>query len=441
LRWIARAVIALFFILFLPLVPHAQEEYKVDLGEIEKEIESKSKAPFSLNGFLEFEPKLFGADPDTALYRLKFFDQNEGETFEEYPFSSRLEGTYTRGDLSVFFRGNAEVKSSNDGFEETTKLLEGFASYKHNANLSFDAGKKLVRWGKGYAWNPVNFIGRNRDPEDPEEALEGFILFRADAVRSFSGPMKTANLSAVALPVYDNFNDDFGKEDHVNFASKLYLLLWDTDIDFLYFGGASRTTRFGFDFSKNLLTNLEIHGEWAYVSNFEKGAVDSQGRFSRQEYDAINYLIGLRYLTEQETTFILEYYHNGQGFTQEELKRFFDFADTSYENFTRTSQDGGLQRGRTLLKSAFGRPNPGRDYIYFRASQKEPFGILFLTPAVTSILNLSDKSFVLIPEVTYSLRQNIELRGRVAGLFGSKDTEYGEKRNEYRFELRIRYFF
>lgn len=441
MRWIAGAVFAFSFFLLLPPAPRAQDEYKIDLGEIEKEIESKSKAPFSLNGFFEFEPKLFGADQDTALYRLRFFDQNEGETLEEYPSSLRLEGTYTRGDLSAFFRGNSEVKYSYDGWEETTKLLEGFASYKYNANLSFDAGKKLVRWGKGYAWNPVNFIGRNRDPEDPEEALEGFVLFRADAVRSFSGPVKTASLSAVALPVYDNFNDDFGEEDHVNFATKLYLLVLDTDIDFLFFAGASRTTRFGFDFSKNLLTNIEIHGEWAWVSDFEKGAVDSQGRLSRREYDAINYLVGLRYLTELETTFIIEYYHSGQGFTRSELKRFLDFVDTSYESFTRTGQSGGLQQGRTLLKGAFGRPNPARDYFYFRASQKEPFGILFLTPAVTSILNMSDKSFVLIPEVTYSLRQNIELRGRVAGLFGGKDTEYGEKRNECRLEFRIRYFF
>jgi hypothetical protein len=250
LKWLTWAVVGVCFFLMTPSSPHAQDDYKVDLGEIEKEIESKSMAPFSLNGFLEFEPKLFVANRDSALYRLRFFDQNEGKTLEEYPFTLRLEGTFTKGNFSGFFRGNSEVKYSFDGWEETTKLLEGFASYKQGANLSFDAGKKQVRWGKGYAWNPVNFVGRERNPEDPEEALEGFILFRADAVRSFSGPLKTASLSAVVLPVYDNINDDFGEEDHVNFAAKFYLLLMDTDIDFLFFCGRQPNHPFRLRFFK-----------------------------------------------------------------------------------------------------------------------------------------------------------------------------------------------
>jgi hypothetical protein len=176
------------------------------------------------------------------------------------------------------------------------------------------------------------------------------------------------------------------------------------------------------------------------VANLKKRTIDNQGRISSREIDAISYLIGIRYLTELETTFILEYYHNGQGFTRRELKRFFDFVDTSFETFNQTGQIGGLERARSI-PGAFGRPNPGRDYFYLRASQKEPFGILFLTPAVTSIFNLRDKSFSFIPEITYSPIQNLEVRGRVAALVGSKDTEYGEKPNKYRLELRIRYFF
>jgi len=82
-----------------------------------------------------------------------------------------------------------------------------------------------------------------------------------------------------------------------------------------------------------------------------------------------------------------------------------------------------------------------RHYLYLRASQKEPFDILYFTPALTSMVNVTDGSFNVIPELVYSPRTSLELCFRAVGLFGGKATEYGEKRNDYRLELRVRYFF
>ncbi|MBI2359582.1 MAG: hypothetical protein HYV04_11905, partial [Deltaproteobacteria bacterium] len=77
----------------------------------------------------------------------------------------------------------------------------------------------------------------------------------------------------------------------------------------------------------------------------------------------------------------------------------------------------------------------------FRVSQKEPFDILYFTPALTSIINLTDGSFNVIPEVAYSPITNLELRLRGAFLVGGKKTDYGEKQNDYRLEFRLRYYF
>ena len=68
--------------------------------------------------------------------------------------------------------------------------------------------------------------------------------------------LQTIALTAVGVPVYEHVNAQFGELNHINFASKLYLLLYDTDIDFMIFTGLSRTTRYGFDFSKNRLPLL-----------------------------------------------------------------------------------------------------------------------------------------------------------------------------------------
>ena len=67
-----------------------------------------------------------------------------------------------------------------------------------------------MKWGKGYAWNPVAFVDRPKDPEDPELAREGYVVATADYIKSFQGPLKTVSLTPVLLPVYKDVNDDFG---------------------------------------------------------------------------------------------------------------------------------------------------------------------------------------------------------------------------------------
>ena len=89
----------------------------------------------------------------------------------------------------------------------------------------------------------------------------------------------------------------------------------------------------GADFSRNITTNLEIHGEFAFINSFEKKFVDSNGNLFDETIDAKNYLAGIRYLTSFDTTFIWEYYRDGTGFTTSEMKDFFAFVDKGYDIF------------------------------------------------------------------------------------------------------------
>jgi len=56
-------------------------------------------------------------------------------------------------------------------------------------------------------------------------------------------------------------------------------------------------------------------------------------------------------------------------------------------------------------------------------------------------MNLNDKSLSISPELLYSGVKNLELRLKGAALFGQNGSEYGEKPNDYRIELRVRYYF
>jgi hypothetical protein len=94
-----------------------------------------------------------------------------------------------------------------------------------------------------------------------------------------------------------------------------------------------------------------------------------------------------------------------------------------------------------VTEGNYGRPNPTQDYLYLRVTQKEPFNILYFTPAITTIMNLNDKSLSISPELLYTGITNLELRLKAFGLVGRKGTDFGEKPNDYRVELRVRYYF
>lgn len=443
-----RLVRLLIVLLLLPAPKvHSQEQpqdkgkFEVDLSEFQKEIDKLAAKPYSLAGFAEFQPILMGIDRDSAVSRVRFFRDRQGSLFDQYNFRLRLEGSYKKDWFSMFFKTDTLVRNDFQGWDENTKLFEAYASAKPSANFIFEAGKKVMKWGKGYAWNPASFIDRPKNPEDPEEALEGTTVATADYIQSFSGSLQTLTLTTALIPVYKYVNAKFGELHRTNFASKLYLLLYDTDIDLMVLTGASRTTRYGFDFSRNLTTNLEFHGEFSVINNLDMMAIDASGQSSKTQSDAVSYLLGLRYLSEKETTYFLEYYRNGGGFSRAQIKDFITFVDNSYRTFVNTGDDSGLTRAATLLDGPYGQPNPARHYLYFRASQKEPFDILYLTPAITSIMNLTDASLTVIPEIAYSPMTNLELRFRTPVLLGKKVTEYGEKQNDYRIELRLRYHF
>jgi len=421
--------------------PPEKSKFEVDLSEFQKEIDKFVTKPYSLGGFAEFQPTLLGIDRDSAVSRARFFKNHQDSLFDQYNFRLRLEGSYKKDWFSMFFKTDTLVRNDFQGWDEDTKLFEVYASAKPSANLIFEAGKKVMKWGKGYAWNPVSFIDRPKNPEDPEEALEGTTVATADYIHSFDGPLKTLTLTTALIPVYKYVNAKFGELRRTNFASKLYLLLYDTDVDLMVLTGQSRTTRYGFDFSRNLTTNLEFHGEFAVVNNLDTMAINASGQPTKTQADATSQLIGLRYLSEKETSYFLEYYRNGGGFSRAQIKDFISFVDDSYRTFVRTGNDSGLVRANKLLDGPYGMANPGRHYLYFRASQKEPFDILYFTPAVTSIMNLTDASLTVIPELTYSPITNLELRFRTAFLLGKKGTEYSEKQNDYRVEFRLRYYF
>jgi hypothetical protein len=429
-----RLLLLSLIVLFLPLSVSAEETYSFDLSEIEKK-------PYHFGGYLEIKPLLSRYNRDSAVYHFKFKDQDLGHSLEEAYSKLQLEGSYDKGITHFYLKTNTEYKLSRHGDEENTDFFEAYLSLKPAPSWQIDAGKKTFKWGKGYAWNPVAFIDRPKNPDDPDVGMEGVFALSTEYTKSFAGPLKTLSFTPVLQPVYDHINSEFGEKDYVNFASKLYLLLYDTDIDFMIFTGGSRTTRFGTDFSRNITTNWEIHGEIAYFKDVQATLVDRSGTVTPVEFNATSYLIGTRYLTARDTTYILEYYRNGVGYTEDQMASFYGFAHEAYRTYQTTSSDNDLKKAARFFEGQYGRPNPMRNYLYLRVSQKEPFDLLYVTPAVTTIVNLDDQSFSFSPEISYTGITNLALRLKAMFMTGKMESEYGEKPYDCKLELKVGFYF
>ncbi len=410
------------------------EEFTFDAAEFEKK-------PFELGGYFGLKQDRFQLNRDAAFYKLGFYNLDQRDTLDRTTGTLELTGKYTRGIATFNFRGHADATRDNVESGHESRVYEAYASFKPDPGFTLDIGKKTLRWGKGYAWSPVGFVERPKDPNDPELSREGYTVAAADFIRNFDGPLQTLAFTPLLLPVNADTNGAFGKPGHINAAAKLYFLYRDTDIDLMWLGRGSRTPRFGIDFSRNVTSNLEIHGEWARIEGFEQKVTNAAGNVTTRQGGVTSSLLGLRYLSENDTTTIIEYYRNGTGYTQAQSDDFYRLVDYGVTQFQDTASDALLQRALSLSQEGYGRPNAMRRYLYARISQKEPFDILYFTPSITTIVNLDDRSFSLTPELLYTGITNLELRFRLYALSGESQTEFGEKQNLRRVELMARYYF
>ena len=369
--------IVLFYLGFFTQAAKSQEEYAFDLSEIEN-------TPYHLGGYIELRPVLFELKKDAS------FDSG---LQEEYNLKLQLDASYEWENAGFYLETNTEVKKSCLGWSDTSSIYEGYLSIRPSSSFNLEIGKRQLKWGKGYAWNPVAFVDRLKNPDDPHASLEGFIIAKADYIKSFAGPLKSFALTPVLIPVYEKMNEDFGEINNINVAAKTYLLLFDTDFDIIVLTGEAKKRSYGFDFSKNIKTNFEIHGELAFINDAKEKVLNSSSK---------GILVGLRYLTNLDTTYIIEYYHNGHGFTAKEMEG---------------------------------------DYLYIRISQKEPFDTLYFTPSITVMSNLNNEILYFSPEVVYLPVTNLDLRLKGTFLSGKTYIGCAGKQTSNRLELKIGYYF
>ncbi|MCD4668424.1 MAG: hypothetical protein K8R44_07555, partial [Sulfurimonas sp.] len=352
----------------LIILPLFSDEYDFDMDEFEPKA-------YEYSGYLRLDNKFQQLNENTknhqnymhleALFDFSYF-------YDIFTFKSSLMGTYDY----------IKDKNAKDNYPINELYIEA----ELNKNHTILVGKESLGWGKGYFFNPVAFFDRPKDPTQPTKTREGFIISKYSYNKSFQTILKNLSFDIVYLPSSDTINKDYytqitKNQTANNIALRLYLLLYDTDIDIIYKYSDVTQNQIGIDFSKNLQTNFEIHGE-----------------FSTKTDDDYLYLLGFRYLTNFELTIISEYLYNSDGLNKKEI-----------------------ELSNSLL------PFLAKDYWITLITQKEPFEWLYSSIYYKNMINIQDNSMQNKLGVNYSFKNNIDIDLSYNINSGSKLSEFGKK--------------
>jgi len=431
----------IFIYIFIPGFIYAEDK-NLDTIDLDFDIPEVENKPYSFNAEFRISETIKGFDEGSLLFHQRYPNGRDDDTFFQTDLNLKVEGSYQISIVKLYARLNGDLYYNDDeDWENDRRTEEAYVSLLPSPSVTLDAGKKVLKWGKGYAWNPVAFFSRPKNIEDPDATLEGYYVVTGDLIKSMDGVLKTIALTPVILPVSRHINDDWGTERETIWGGKIYFFAFDTDFDMMFLSGEEGEDRYGIDFSKNISGNFEIHGEAVIVPDYEKYITDQQGNLTEKKYDAKNYLLGIRYLSSHDTTYIFEYYRNGQGYSSNETEDYFAFIEDGYQEYINSQSMAKLSKSRQYGSQFYNKQTVMKDYLYLKVSQKEPFDILYFTPSATCLYNINDKSGSIMPQITYTPKTNLELDLKATFLLGKDDTEFGEKINDYKIDASAKYYF
>ena len=384
------------------------------------DVEEFTKKTWEWNGEISIVSTDKSFNKSSAAYAVKFPNQDESKSQDlglKMGINSRWDWDWSRLYISgEIYSTYSTISEFND---QDQFLNEGYWQLSNFGHHSFEIGKRLLRWGKGYAFNPVAILERPKNPDDPESNREGLWMVQGVLIpKAFYG-VDSYSVALVFLPVRNNINSDYRSALEIEniWGLRLYALIGTTDLDFYYNQWTEKgETDLGVDFSSNLTTNFEVHGEYLNKKTEEETS-----------YQA---LLGLRYLTSNEITWIIEGYHDSSGMRYEESSSLYKRSQN-----TTTSQAttiiGQLQKNKTI----------NQNYSYIKASIKEPFNWLYLTPSLILLSNLDDSSHNITSQFNYAPGTTWIFQVLWQHFTGRENSQYGESLLKDKIEVEFTYSF
>ena len=338
-----------------------------------------------------------------------------------YPGLGRLAVGWreTHGSFRAVFRGYVEHTWGTQGDETDWVVRQGYAQYWWGEKVGLRLGKQRIAWGSGFAWNPTNRL------EPPKNALnttleqEGVLAARLDW-----NPASWASVVLVGSTTDATSRDqplaaaEAERRDVASFRARF--LVKDTDVAFVASGGKNQRTLFGLDLGRDV-GFAALHAEAALYEGAEMLPPRDDTLFFRVVAGALR--------TSGENAFALEYFYNGEGYSDRGASRWLEGLDRSWSAATNPAPLPPELQQQALAAYAAGASIPyagglGLRRHYLHASWTRGGATSVWTGAVRTVVGLDDGAVALTPGVGWAPRGNVTLNVDAIVLVGPEESEY-----------------
>jgi len=219
---------------------------------------------------------------------------------------------------------NSEYESGEGNGEESdlVRIDELFIDWAFD-DWFVNLGKRRITWGTTSAFNPLNVVVPPKNPLVPDPETEGHPLLLVN----YAGDM--VSLDLVFTRNYDR--DWYGQ--YQRWGARFNILLDDIDLGFYYFDGEAYDTgdeysqMTGVSYSSNLLDDATLYIELASISKKYRVIFNDAGIPTTEDESAVIGSIGSIITLDGNASILLELYHSGRGYTEEERENYFKTAD------------------------------------------------------------------------------------------------------------------
>jgi hypothetical protein len=339
---------------------------------------------------------------------------------DDYPGLARLAAGWreTHGSFRAVFRGYVGRTWGSSVDETDWVIRQAYGQYWWGDEVGVRVGKQRIAWGSGFAWNPTNRLEPPKNAFNTTLEQEGVLAARLDWVPSAWASLVLVGVTTDATP-RDLPLETPEPERRDALALRARFVVKDTDVALVASGGKNQRTLLGLDLARDLGW-AAVHAETAVYQGAEMLPPRDDTVFVRVVAGALR--------TSGDDAFALEYFYNGEGYSDVDARRWLGALDQAWAVATNPALPPEAQQGALAVYAA-GATIPytaglGLRRHYLHASWTRGGATSVWTGAVRAVLGLDDGAVALTPGLGWAPRGNVTLNLDAVLLLGPEDSEY-----------------
>ena len=333
------------------------------------------------------------------------------------------------------WQGQVDVLASavrqDKDWEADLQVQQLYLQKDMGENWVLIAGRSLQRWGTGYAFNPTDVVAPDKelsDLDNSEKRIGGNDMVKLEY---FGASYSLAFCYLASIQTGAKL-----KLQNSRAAFRFYKNLGSLDLSLVSLISSQENPVWGLNFAAVIGQRLEVHGEFSMQQGsyrkYHRILVDKEFFFPEEPFLSFKsndkrlyfqLLWGWQFTFPGNIFWASEYFHQGQGYSKQEWRRVIDYMAILPAYLDTQAHD--IAVGNLLWSLNVYRPGGAMRHYWMNHVQIPASGMGDFQLLITQMLNLSDLSFVMIPQVSLSQGNHFTFYVRSYIFQGDKTSEYG----------------